>query len=241
MNILQDHYDLSKTIDCATWLRSVDSANLYVYLHLDNEGVPFYAGRGRNDRAWTVDGGSAWRWFVEHHMGGEVPVCILSQNLDEYSSEDLLEQVKTRHGLSLLIRANGHRGMDYKALDAYWEAKKNLRPYYDMIRNEKDDDIRLDIAIEAQEQMYQLDTYKTEHGRFGAIADEMCGASNNVNSFFIKYVVEGLMLQGKVEEASEELDRFKRKKGRGNIDRLEKIVARGTYKRRPRKDKADAP
>ncbi len=233
---LQARYDLSQVIDKRDWLSWPVSQDLYVYLHLDHEGVPFYAGRGRTDRAWAVNGGHAWKWFVENRMGGEVPVYILDRALDDDESHELLEQVKSFHGLTLLIRANYARGMDYAAIERYWQQRANVQPFYKLVPQEKDEEIRLALAMEAQELQYQIDGHSTETGRFGEVLSAM-GAVQDINGFFIKNIVEGLVMHGQLDDARYELDRFKKRAPRINVDKLENIIARGKFKRRATKPK----
>lgn len=237
---LADSYDLVRTLTEKQWLSDPRSGALYVYLHLDNEGIPFYAGRGRHSVAWKAHGGPAWEWFVKNRMGGECPVYILAAELGEESSEHLLDRVKEHHGLKLLIQSNSHRGMNYQALDAYWQAKRKVKPYYFSVPNEKDEKLRLTLALEAQEFMYEIDSSETEQGRFGEVLRDM-GALRDVRPFFLKFIVEGFVLQGRVEEARAALERFRTKAPGHDLSRLERVVQRGTFSRRSPKKIVQVP
>ncbi len=77
-------------------------------------------------------------------MGGEVPVYILDRALDDDESFELLEQVKSFHGLTLLIRANYARGMDYAAIEHYWQQRANAQPFYKLVPQERDEEFCMD-------------------------------------------------------------------------------------------------
>jgi hypothetical protein len=96
---------------------------------------------------------------------------------------------------------------------------------------------RLELALEAQRFQYELELLgaKTETGRFGEVLADM-GAHQSINQFFIPYIVEGLMETGRVEDAWEALAEYLRLAPRHaeakKIQRLQKLVDRGTFKRR---------
>lgn len=234
MTQLLDRYDLGQAVEKQAWLEE-HRDELYVFIHLDRNGVPFYAGRGRNGRAWSRQFGLAWEWFVTHRMDNTVPVLMLGTALDDSESAALLEEVLARHGPQLLVQANQHRGMNYEALQRYRSAKDKVGPYYDWVRYEKDEDHRLQLALVAQELMYEVDSSKNEQGRFGEVIRAMGAAPSDVYPFFIKYIVEGLLLQGRVEEARSAWAKYRAHDSVSKLDAIERMVERGTFRRRGRR------
>lgn len=216
------------------WMASPYREDLYLWFHVDDTGDPFYAGRGRGATAWDHYGGVAWEWFVRERLHGSYRVAILATGLDEPQSEALLAQVLETYGPYLLKQANEHRGMNYKALDAYHTAKARVRPFYEQVAN-ADPSQRLELALQAQRLQYDLDMRSSETGRFGEVLAHM-GAFQDVDQFFIPYIVEGLMEVGRVGEAKDALAEYLQRAPRlataKKIQRLQKIVDRGTFKRR---------
>lgn len=223
------------------WMASEYRDDLYVWFHVDGTGDPFYAGRGRGTTAWDRNGGVAWEWFVRERLGGSYQVAIMATGLDDPQSEALLDQVMEMYGPFLLNQSNWHREMDYKALETYHACKARVQPFYDQVAN-ADPSQRLELALEAQRLQYELELLgiKTETGRFGEVLADM-GALHSINQFFIPYIVEGLMEMRRVEDAREALAEYLRRAPRHaqakKIQRLQKIVDRGTFKRRTQRQK----
>lgn len=223
------------------WMASEYRDDLYVWFHVDGTGDPFYAGRGRGTTAWDRNGGVAWEWFVRERLGGSYQIAILATGLDDPQSEALLEQVMEIYGRFLLNQSNWNRGMDRKALEAYHACKARVQPFYDKVANSEPSQ-RMELALEAQRYQYELQLLapKTETGRFGEVLADM-GAHQNINQFFIPYIVEGLMEAGRVEDAREALAEYVQLAPRHaeakKIQRLQKVVDRGTFKRRAPRSK----
>lgn len=219
------------------WMAGPCREDLHIWFHVDDAGDPFYAGRGRGNTAWDHHGGPAWEWFVRERLHGIYHVAILATGLDERQSEALLDQVMEMYGPFLLNQSNMHRGMDYKALEAYHKAKAQVRPFYDQVLKASPSQ-RLGLALRAQRLQYEIDAQSTETGRFGEVLAAM-GALQDIDQFFIPYIVEGLVETEHAAEAREALSEYLRRAPHyaqaKKIQRLQKIVNRGTFKRRMRK------
>lgn len=231
---LPRRFDASFIRTQSEWMASAHQEDLYLWFHVDETGDPFYAGRGRGTTAWDRHGGVAWEWFVRERLGGSYQVAILATGLTEEHSSALLEQVMEAYGMFLLNQSNMHRGMDYAALDAYHKTKAQIRPLYDLVSKAAPHQ-RLALALQAQRLQYQLSGRSNETGRFGEVLDAM-GAIQTVDQFFIHHIVEGLMEAGQVDEArfalAEYLQHAPRLAEARKIQRLQKIVDRGTFRRR---------
>lgn len=221
----------------AQWLADPAHEGLYVWLHVDANGDPFYAGRGRGSYAWEVNCGPAWEWYVRHRLGGSYEVSIQAHSLTGAHSEQVLDELLATYADKLLNRVNFHRRYDTAA-------ERSAGPdgsYYDRVRDTTDPDEQLRIALEAQQLQYQSGGPLGETGRFGEVLTAMGAAGPQVNNFFMPYIVEGLMVKGEVAQARAALDEFLQHAPNASqsstIERLQKIVDRGTFKRRPRKPK----
>lgn len=223
----------------AQWMTDPAHQSLYVWLHVDDSGDPFYAGRGRGAYAWEVNCGPAWEWYVRHRVGGSYEVAIHAHSLTDAQSEQLLDQLLAQHADQLLNRVNFHRRYDCSA-------QREMGPdgsYYDRVQDATDPEEQMRIALEAQQLQYRSGGPTGETGRFGEVLAAMGAHGPQVNNFFIPHIVEGYMVQGKVDEAraalSEFLQHAPNAMASSTIRRLQKIVDRGTFKRRPRKTKGD--
>lgn len=223
----------------ALWLADPAHDSLHVWLHVDAEGDPFYVGRGRGAYAWEVNCGPAWEWYVRHRLGGSYEVSIQAHSLTDTKSEQLLEGLLANYADKLLNRVNFHRRFD-------GTVERNPGPhsvYYDGVRDATDPDEQLRLAEEAQQLQYLSGGPTGETGRFGEVLEAMGATRPQVNNFFIPYIVEGLMVKGEVEAAraalAEHLRYAPHAASVSTIARLQKIVDRGTFKRRAPKTKGD--
>lgn len=237
MGELPDKFEPGRILTQTQWMANPRSDTLHVWLHVDDNGEPFFAGRGRGATAWRRNGGPAWEWFVEERLGGCYGVVILEDDLTDADSVALLDRVLKVYNLKLLNQGNPHRKFDYAALGP--EGPGPI--HYDGVRQLADEDHRLALALEAQQLQYNSNGGTGgECGRFGEVLRDM-GAHRTINAFFIGYIVEGYMVQGDVDAARCALDEFLRHAPEfaehPKIVRLRKIVDRGTFKRRPRKAK----
>lgn len=232
--VLPERFDPALATTQSAWMSGPHKDTLYVWLHIDDAGDPFYAGRGRGPTAWDRNGGPAWEWFVRERLGGSYGVLILAHSLTDDHSEALLDNVFEAYCLRLLNRANFHRPHDPHATDA----PGALPHHYDGVRQTEDEDERLWLALDAQQMQYESGGTAGECGRFGEVLAAM-GATSKITAFFIPYIVEGYMVKGDVSAAREALDEFVRcaphLANEPKVQRLAKIIERGTFKRRPRK------
>lgn len=236
---MPERFRQSQTTTQAAWINGPQRESLYVWLHIDEVGEPFYAGRGRGATAWEHHGGVAWEWFVRERQHGSYGIVILAAGLTADQSEQLLGQALEIYGLRLLVQSNPHRGMDYEALQRYHVVKDELRPLYDRVPKMQNRAEQLALAQQAQALQYKLDLLKTdnEKGRFGEVLRDM-GALMEINQFFIRYIIEELVAQGRLEAAqaalAEHMSYVPMLANTSSVNRLQKIVERGTFKRRPR-------
>ncbi|HFJ9692219.1 TPA: hypothetical protein ACG46E_004221, partial [Stenotrophomonas maltophilia] len=93
-----------------------------------------------------------------------------------------------------------------------------------------------EAALTAQKMQYELDPYRGETGRFGEVLKAM-DASQPVNDFFITTIVEWYMGQGDLDAAKAAFEEFKKRAPRSaesrRVTRLEKLLERGRFYRRP--------
>lgn len=232
----------SHTTTQTRWMADPDkSAQWYVWLHIDDQGVPFYVGRGRNDSAWTIHGGFAWEWFVRNKLGGEYRVAMLAHSIDEKRSQQLREAALEHYGLQLLNAANYARGMNFQALEEYRSIKTQLKPFYQLVKSESDYEVQYKLASEALEIQYRLFKVSllTETGRFGRVIFE-ANPTAELSEYFLQYVVKHLVATRQLACATAALTRhYGFLEGCGipiPVSTLYKIISRGTYKRRPRTD-----
>lgn len=208
----------------------------YAWLHVDREGLPFYAGYGRGAFAWQKNGGIAWEWFVRERLGGEYRVVVLAVGMSEVHAQSIFEQMLEMYNKRLLNQSNFHRGIDYAALKEENDKKAAIRPYYIVMRSKKPAAEVFQAALAAQKMQYELDPYRTETGRFGEVLRDM-DAYHPINTLFITFIVEWYMGQDDLVAAREALAEFKRRAPRcsdhDRITRLDKVVARGRFFRRP--------
>lgn len=221
----------------AQWKEHPAHASLYVWLHVDSEGDPFYAGRGRGLHAWEVNCGPAWEWYVRNRLGGTYEVSIQAHSLSDEQSSQLLDQLLERHADKLLNRVNFHR-----QYDASIQPKMGPSGYhYDFVRDATDQEARLATALEAQQLQYQSGGAIGETGRFGEVLTAMGAGRPNINNYFIPHIVKGFMTKGDVQAAKSALAEFLRYAPNeiqsSKVVSLQRMVDRGTYKPRVRKSK----
>jgi len=218
------------------WMSGPHCTKNYAWLHVDGEGVPFYAGYGRGAFAWQKNGGIAWEWFVRERLGGEYRVVVLAVGMSEAHAQSIFEQMLEMYNTRLLNQASFHRGMDYAALKIENEKKAAIRPYYRIVMSKKPAAEIFQAALTAQQMQYDLNPYRTETGRFGEVLKAM-DAYQPINTSFITYIIEWHMGQDDLAAARDALEEFKRRAPRHNdhdrVTRLDKLVARGRFFRRP--------
>lgn len=228
-------FDTTNTVRESEWLSGPHRSSLYVWLHIDDTGAPFYVGRGRGKTAWERNGGPAWAHYVTHRLGGCYHVVIPAYDLDDQQSEAILEEYLSVYGPTLLNQSNYNRGMDLAAYARRRPLDQELRPLYALLPNTETIEQRIMLARRGIELQYEINDIRLETGLFGEVLREM-GADCSINMFFIKPLVEGLVESGRPEEARASLANFLGKAphhaGAPTMQRLQKIAARGTLVRR---------
>ncbi|MCC5043008.1 MULTISPECIES: hypothetical protein [Xanthomonas] len=229
-------YSQEACISQTQWMAGPHFNKNYAWLHVDAEGVPFYAGYGRGAFAWQKNGGVAWEWFVRERLGGEYRVVVLAVGMSEAHAQSIFEQMLETYNKRLLNQSSFNRGMDYAALKEENDKKDAIRPYYPIVRSKKPAAMIFQAALTAQNMQYALNPYRTETGRFGEVLRDM-DAYQPINTSFITFIVEWHIGQDDLDGAREALAEFKRRAPRHNghdrITRLDKLVEHGPFYRRP--------
>lgn len=130
-------YTQEACVSQTQWMMLPHHHKHYAWLHVDAEGVPFYAGYGRGPYAWQKNGGIAWEWFVRERLGGEYRVVVLAVGLSEAHIHSIFEQMLEMYNTRLLNQSSFYRGMDYKALKEENDKKRAIRPFYAFVGSKK--------------------------------------------------------------------------------------------------------
>lgn len=230
-------YGQDAAITQTAWMSGKHHSKNYVWLHIDADGDPFYAGHGRGADAWTRNGGGVWEWFVRERLGGEYRVVILATGMNDDHALSVYEQMLEIYNKRLLNQNSFHRGMDYKALAEEHQTAAGLRPIYEKIYQAKDRHELYRLALEGQEIQYRINYERTETGRYGEVLIAM-GAWQPVNTVFITHIIEGYLTQGDVDGARAALAEFKAKAPylheHKKVIRLQRMADLGGFIRKPR-------
>lgn len=168
-------------------------------------------------------------------MGGEYRVVVLAVGMSEAHAQSIFEQMLEVYKKRLLNQTSFHRGMGYAALKEENDKKTAIRPYYVVVRSKKPAAVIFEVALTAQ----KCSTTSTPTAWKRADLVKCCGTDvyQPINASFITYIVEWYMGQGDIETAREALAEFRRRAPRHNsherITRLDKLVGRGRFYRRP--------
>lgn len=107
--------------------------NYYVYIHKTKDGVPFYIGKGKGKRAYSLARNNDWKAFVERI--GEYDIEIPYNNLSEEKALEIEKQLIAQIGLNNLtnILAEGYiTSKPLSELEEEWELAKTLiKLFYD--------------------------------------------------------------------------------------------------------------
>lgn len=91
----------------------------YVYAHYDEQGTPFYIGKGVARRAWNDSRHPLWHRYVERHLGGKYTVRILVDDLSSEEAEELENKWIAQETDTLVNWINFGRKTDFETLDKY--------------------------------------------------------------------------------------------------------------------------
>ena len=194
---LQDNFPDSCTYTSESWLSSPHSSGLYVFLHLDEDGVPFFAGRGRADAAWNRHGGYLWERFVREALGGSYRVVVVASSLDDAQSESILEACVSNYARSLLNTAAICRGRPVTERIDDPSRTSRLAEVYGEVDREQDPKLKLSLALEGQQLQYDLQRRVEIPESTRSVVNEM-QSYTGINLFFIRPIIEGLMEAGRV-------------------------------------------
>lgn len=229
--------DIDDAVTESEWLAGPHSQGLYVWLHVDEHGMPFYVGRGRGSTAWNRAGGPAWEYYVRERLGGRYHILIPARGLDDQGSQAVLEKYLERYGPVLLNQTNYNRGMDMVEYEKRRVLNDQLRPLYDRVRNAPNVESRIELAKRGLDLQYQMNRLRLETGLFGEVLREM-GADCSVNQFFIKPLIEDLVELRMVEEARGAVKQYAREAPSqttsSTFRRAHRIAERGTFNRKRR-------
>lgn len=229
-------YSEDACVSQTQWMASPQYNKNYAWLHVDADGVPFYAGTGRGAYAWQKNGGFAWEWFVRERLGGEYRVVVLAFGMTDAHAQSIFEQMLEMYNTMLLNQSSFHRGMDYAALEEERVKKDAIRPFYRKVRLRKPARQIFETAKQALALQYELNPYRTEMGRFGEVLKAM-DAYAPLSPSFIAYIVEWHIAQDDIPAAKAALEEFKsRAPGQSRHERvvqLTDIVEHGRFVSRP--------
>lgn len=147
----------------------------YVYAHLGPGRVPFYIGKGKAMRAWSIDRDAQWHQFVRTRCAASYEVVILAEDLDEEDALDLEDELIARHGAMLTNWINPGRQFDYAALDQYHALRDATKSFVSATRPLEVSDPEQAVVRyrQAIEQMHVYTAITTETGLVADLRQEV--------------------------------------------------------------------
>lgn len=117
--------DSSRAKDNSSNVSQSKPRRFYVYVHLAEDGTPFYIGKGTARRAWKNDKRHPlWHRYVDKHLGGKYSVKILEDNLGSDEAEYLENDWMSKEADTLVNWVSFGRKIDYEATTEYWDLRK---------------------------------------------------------------------------------------------------------------------
>lgn len=184
----------------------------YVYAHMDQNGVPFYIGKGTGRRAWSKDRDRLWHRYVEKHLHGQYSVVVLADDLSSEDAEELESVWIAQETETLVNGVNAGRKTDFAALARYHQLKQANRAMVDEARALESTD--LPRAVEMyRKALAALPEYvnllPAEGGLLGQLQREEIEEVGRCGDLVIvRQLTSGLVKLGKTEEALEIVEQY---------------------------------
>lgn len=146
----------------------------YVYGHYDEQGVPFYIGKGTSRRAWNDSRHPLWHRYVDKHLNGKYVVKILADGLSDDEVEDLESQWIAQESDTLVNWINFGRKTDFTLLDRVnllRDANRNLISRARSLEKTRPDEA-IALYHQAIEKIEGYAAVQPEQGLIGMLLDE---------------------------------------------------------------------
>lgn len=111
--------------------------NYYVYGHFDEQGVPFYIGKGKGKRAWERNRHELWHRYVENHLNGKYEVVILVDDVTSDQAEHIESLWIAQESKKLVNWINFNRETDFEATDKYHKLRNANRELIKIAREQE--------------------------------------------------------------------------------------------------------
>lgn len=146
----------------------------YVYGHYDEEGTPFYIGKGVTRRAWDNSRHPLWYRYVERHLDGKYTVRILMDDLTPEQAEEFESEWIAQESETLVNWINFGRNTNFDALEEYQALRNANRERIAAARPLETSDPEHAIAAyyRAISDIAGYAMLKTEDGLIGLLLDE---------------------------------------------------------------------
>jgi hypothetical protein len=235
---LPDRFPRSRFLTLDQFRCGSDSDLAYAWIHVDDEGRPFYAGYGMGTSAWDPQQSSTWTDMVTRVLGGCYHVVVPATPRSMVQLEWLYNRILERYAGDLLVYANMHRSYGGDDAAEYQQLHSALKPLFDVVRSRlssRDYPGALAACQDAVAIQRKMVGLQSDPSRFAELSK---GTASNVSgpAFFMVPLIEELVATGRVEEARAELkahaDAIKGFDKTTPYPRLLRICERGAYKRR---------
>lgn len=107
--------------------------NYYVYIHKTKDGIPFYIGKGKGKRAYSLARNNDWKEFVQKI--GEYDIEIPYNNLSEEKALDIEKKLIAEIGLDNLTNILDEGYVTAKPLSEAEEWFEEYKTFVDLFYN----------------------------------------------------------------------------------------------------------
>lgn len=208
----------------------------YVYVHEDEQGRPFYVGKGIQDRAWVYGRDPLWEHYVRTRLGGRYRIRILVDGVDDREALRLEEEAMAKYGDTLVNRQNFHRGLNmevHRQLE-HWRGQRDR--LHAQAKLEGEPVKRLELLKAAMQAHDVQAGLVSEPGLVGEILRELPAFGH---ASLLDDVVSTFLDVGDVEGARKTLDgyvqRYTNHANHATVVALNKAVAKGKPRRRAKR------